>query len=323
MEILVVCEDQKGTIHRLSREAIGEAQAIGSATGMKVAVLTLGKNAAKLAEQAAQFNVGEVLVLEHDLLNSYTADGYSTAIAQVLRNEASIYGFFGHTYQVRDYVPRIAAKLSIPFINDVVSVTVAGGKLIFSKQAFYAKLNASISTANAKQVLISFQSAAFSAENVKSGNAPVRSVAVNLTADDIKTVPEEPFQEAAGGVDLSSAELIVSIGRGIGKPENIPLAQGLAKALDAELASSRPVVDAGWLPSNHQVGSSGQSVSPKMYLALGISGAIQHVVGMKGSKNIVAINKDPEAPIFEIADYGVVGDILEIIPKLTEALNKG
>jgi electron transfer flavoprotein alpha subunit len=169
-------------------------------------------------------------------------------------------------------------------------------------------------------ILISFQSASFSSDNIHSGSASLRSISIEIDASAIKTVPEDPFQEAAGGVDLSSAELIVSIGRGIGKEDNIPLVQELANVMGAEIASSRPVVDSGWLPAHHQVGSSGQTVAPKLYLALGISGAIQHVVGMKGSKNIIVINKDPDAPLFELADYGVVGDVLEIIPKLTKAL---
>ena len=168
--------------------------------------------------------------------------------------------------------------------------------------------------------MISFQSAAFSSDAIDKGSAVIKELSVNIDASMIKTESEEPFKEEAGGIDLTAADLIVSVGRGIGKEENIPIAQALATALGAELASSRPVVDAGWLPSAHQVGSSGQSVSPKMYLALGISGAIQHMVGMKGSKNIVAINKDPEAPIFEVADYGVVADVLELVPKLTEAI---
>ena len=207
-----------------------------------------------------------------------------------------------------------------PFLVDSVSMKSDGEQTIFTKQMFNAKLYSDLITTDEGPLLISFQSAAYSSDNAVSGSASVRDVSVNLEPSMIKTESEEPFQEESGGVDLTSAEIIVSVGRGIGKEENIPLAQEFAKTIGAELSSSRPVVDSGWLPSVHQVGSSGQSVSPKMYLALGISGAIQHVVGMKGSKNIVAINKDPDAPIFEIADYGVVGDVLEILPKLNEAL---
>lgn len=320
MNILVVLENKNSSIHRMSLEAISGAQQIGKECGLSVGILALGEKASVLAAEASQYSVEEVLSVENENLNSYTADGYSAAVAQVISAENPDYVFFGHTYQIRDYVPRISAKLNRPFLNDVVSYTVDGDKPIFYKQSFNSKLVSELQTSGDGPVLVSFQSAAYSAENIQSGTASARSVNVDLDASAIKVTPEEPFQEEAGGVDLSSADLIVSIGRGIGKEENIPLAQELAKVIGAELASSRPVVDSGWLPSHHQVGSSGQTVAPKLYLALGISGAIQHVVGMKGSKNIVVINKDPDAPLFEIADYGVVGDIHEIMPRLTEAL---
>jgi len=320
MNILVVLENKNGSIHRMSLEAISGAQQIGKECGLSVGLLAMGENASALAAEAFQYSVEEVLTVENEFLNTYTADGYSAAVTQVISAENPQYVFFGHTYQIRDYVPRISAKLKRPFLNDVVSFTADGGQPTFYKQAFNSKLVSELQTSGDGPVLVSFQSAAFSSENIQNGSAAVRSVNIDLDASEIKTTSEEPFQEEAGGVDLSTAELIVSIGRGIGKEEHIPLAQELAKVIGAELASSRPVVDSGWLPSYHQVGSSGQTVAPKMYLALGISGAIQHMVGMKGSKNIVVINKDPDAPLFEIADYGVVGDIQEIIPKLTEAL---
>ncbi|MAD52168.1 MAG: electron transfer flavoprotein subunit alpha/FixB family protein [Candidatus Marinimicrobia bacterium] len=320
MDILVVLEDKNGNIHRMSQEAITGAQQIGSEFNLSVGILAMGSNAAALSEQAAQYDVEEVLTLENEHLNHYTADGYGAAVAQVVTNENPKYVFFGYTYQVRDYVPRVSAKLKRPFLNDAVSYSTEGGNPVFSKQVLNAKLVTALQPNDGGPILISFQSAAFSSENIQSGSANVRTISVDIDAAVIKTVTEDPFQEEAGGVDLSSAELIVSIGRGIGKEENIPLAQELAKVIGAELASSRPVVDSGWLAPHHQIGSSGQTVAPKLYLALGISGAIQHVVGMKGSKNIVVVNKDPDAPLFELADYGVVGDVLEIIPKLTEAL---
>jgi len=321
MNILVVLENKGNTIHRMSLEAISGAQQIGKELGLSVGVLALGAGASALGKEASQFSVEEVLTLENENLNYYTADGYSAAVAQVILAENPDYVFLGHTYQARDNMPRVSAKLMRPFLNDVVSFTIDNGKPIFYKQVFNSKLAVELKPVGGGPILVSFQSAAFSSENIQSGSAAIRSINIDLDPSIIKTIPEEPFQEEAGGVDLSSAESIVSVGRGIGKEENIPLARELANALGAELASSRPVVDAGWLKSQHQVGSSGQTVAPKLYLALGISGAIQHVVGMKGSKNIIVINKDPNAPLFEIADYGVVGDILEIIPKLTEALN--
>jgi len=320
MDILIVIEDNNGKVHRMGLESITAAQTMAKDRGFSIAALVMGSNADELATQVSNYDIGEVLKLEHGLLSSYSSDGYAEAVKQVVEKESPKYVFFGHTYQVRDYVPKISAKLMKPFLVDNVLMNSDGDDTVFTKQMFNAKLYSDMIAMDEGPLLISFQSAAYSSDNAASGSASVRDVNINLDSSMIKTQSEDPFQEESGGVDLTSAEIIVSVGRGIGKEENVPMAKDLAKAIGGELASSRPVVDAGWLSSTHQIGSSGQSVSPKMYLALGISGAIQHVVGMKGSKNIVAINKDPEAPIFEIADYGVVGDILEIVPKLSEAL---
>ena len=320
MDILIVIEDNNTKVHRMGLECITAAQQMAKESGLSIAALVMGSNADGLASQVKNYDINEVLTLKHDLLISYSCDGYAEAVKQVIEQESPKYVLFGHTYQVRDYVPKISAKLMKPFLVDSVSIKSDGEQTIFTKQMFNAKLYSDLIATDDDPLLISFQSAAYSSDNAVSGSASVRDVSVNLEPSMIKTKSEEPFQEESGGVDLTSAEIIVSVGRGIGKEENIPMAEDLAKTIGGELASSRPVVDSGWLSATHQIGSSGQSVSPKMYLALGISGAIQHVVGMKGSKNIVAINKDPEAPIFEIADYGVVADVLEILPKLTEAL---
>ena len=320
MDILIVIEENNGKVHRMGLESITAAQTMAKGRGFSIAALVMGSNADELATQVSNYDIGEVLKLQHDLLSSYSSDGYAEAVKQVVEKESPKYVFFGHTYQVRDYVPKISAKLMKPFLVDNVLMNSDEEETVFTKQMFNAKLYPDMIAMDEGPLLISFQSAAYLSDNAASGSASIRDVNINLDSSMIKTQSEDPFQEESGGVDLTSAEIIVSVGRGIGKEENVPMAKDLAKAIGGELASSRPVVDAGWLSSTHQIGSSGQSVSPKMYLALGISGAIQHVVGMKGSKNIVAINKDPEAPIFEIADYGVVGDVLEIVPKLSEAL---
>ena len=320
MDILIVLEESNGQIHRMGLESIAVGQRLSDEMGLTAGALVLGGNADGLADQASKYQLGEVLKVNDALLESYSADGYSEAVKQIIDQENPTYVLFGHTYQVRDYVPRLSAKLNKPFLVDNIAIRVENGQPIFTKQMFNAKLSADVEANGSGPFLVSFQSAAFSMDAAAAGSASIRESTVQLDTAMIRTKSEPPFQEEAGGVDLTSADIIVSIGRGIGKEENIPLAVELSKALGGELAASRPVVDSGWLPSAHQIGSSGQSVSPKLYLALGISGAIQHVVGMKGSKNIVTINKDPDAPIFEISDYGVVGDILEIIPKLTEAI---
>ena len=320
MDILIVLEESNGQIHRMGLESIAAGQRLSDEMGLTAGALVLDGKADGLADQASKYQLGEVLKVNDALLESYSADGYSEAVKQIIDQENPTYVLFGHTYQVRDYVPRLSAKLNKPFLVDNIAIRVENGQPIFTKQMFNAKLSADVEANGSGPFLVSFQSAAFSMDAAAAGSASIRESTVQLDTAMIRTKSEPPFQEEAGGVDLTSADIIVSIGRGIGKEENIPLAVELSKALGGELAASRPVVDSGWLPSAHQIGSSGQSVSPKLYLALGISGAIQHVVGMKGSKNIVTINKDPDAPIFEISDYGVVGDILEIIPKLTEAI---
>ena len=320
MDILVVLEDNNGTIHRMGIESIAAAQHMADSLGLSAGAMVMGKNADSLATKASGYSLDEVLSVNHELLNDYSSDGYAEAVKQVINKENPRYVLFGHSYQVRDYVPKISAKLMRPFLADSIAIDFDGKDVSLTKQMFNAKLFSDISPSGNAPFLISFQSASFLSDNASTGTTNKREVVINLDSLMIKTESEAPFKESSGGVDLTDAELIVSVGRGIGKEENIPMAQDLASALGAEISSSRPVVDSGWLSPSHQVGSSGQAVSPKMYLALGISGAIQHVVGMKASKNIVAINKDPEAPIFEIADYGVVGDLLEIVPKLTEAI---
>ncbi len=320
MNILVVLEDNNGAIHRMSLEAIVAAQEISSKLKSKITVLAMGRNADALALEASKYELNEILKINPSCLNSYSSDGYAIAIDQIILENDFRYVFFGHTYLVRDYVPKISAKLMRPFLADNINMNISNGSIEFTKQTFNAKLLADIQTSDSGVYLVSFQSASFSSDDLKSGSSEIKKIDITIDETQIKNTYEEPFQESAGGVDLTSADIIVSVGRGIGEADNISIAKDLSLALGGQLSSSRPVVDAGWLSPDHQVGSSGQSVSPKLYLALGISGAIQHVVGMKGSKNIVAINKDPEAPIFEIANYGIVGDIFEIVPKLIESL---
>ena len=320
MDILVVLEDLNGKIHRLGLEALVGAQKLSESKSLNITALAIGSNADELASMASQYDIDKVLKVTNDLVSNYSSDGYTEVVRQVIERESPKYIFFGHTYQVRDYVPKLSAKLMKPFLADSISFEVDDDSVVSTKQVYNAKLLSDITTLDNPPYLVSFQSATFNSDNIKPGTAQVEEYDVSFDSSLIKTQAEEAFKESVEDLDLTSAELIVSVGRGIGKEENISLAKDLAGTIGADLSSSRPVVDSGWLPSVHQVGSSGQSVAPKMYLALGISGAIQHVVGMKASKNIVAINKDPDAPIFELADYGVVGDLMEILPKLNEAL---
>jgi electron transfer flavoprotein alpha subunit len=325
MKILVITEQRQGKWNNTSFETLVAAQQIAAATSRTLSALVIGKGVAALAEELAAKNVAEVLLVEHDLLEAYTPDGYCVALSQVIGAAKPDLVLFPHTYQVRDFAPKLAAMLGKGMIGDCVGYRNESGKLVFVRQMFQGKTAADVTFQGAAPWFASFQSGAFRSDLQAahpSGKAPVNKVSVTLNAEQIRTKPLELFKEAKSAVDLTQAPLIVAIGRGIKAPENIPQAQALAKAIGGEIAASRPICDEGWLPMERQIGSSGQTVAPKLYLALGISGAIQHVVGMKGARTIVAINKDANAPIFEIADYGVVGDIFEIMPALTEELQK-
>jgi electron transfer flavoprotein alpha subunit len=325
VKILVITEQRQGKWNNTSFETLTAAQQIASETNSSVVGVVMGKGIAPLADELAAKKLEEVLLVEHDLLEAYTSDGFTVALSQVIQSVNADLILLPHTYQVRDFAPKLAASLGKGMIGDCIGYRNDGGKLVFVRQMFQGKTAADVVFQGAGPWFASFQAGAFRSDLVAahpSGKAPVSKVSVTLDASQIRTKPLELFREAKQAVDLTQAPIIVAIGRGIKAPENIPQAERLAKALGGEIAASRPICDEGWLPMERQIGSSGQTVAPKLYLALGISGAIQHVVGMKGSRTVVAINKDQNAPIFEVADYGVVGDIFEIMPALAEELEK-
>jgi electron transfer flavoprotein alpha subunit len=284
----------------------------------------LGSNLAALASELAAAAIQEVVTVDSPALTEYTADGYTLALRAVVEQQKPRFVVFSHTYQVRDFAPKLAAALNRGLVSDCLGYRNEDGKLIFVRQVFQGKYSADVEVVGEAPYFVSFQAAAFREDSVERGGsaALITPVAVEIAPDAIRAKPGERFREAKQAVDLTQAELIVSVGRGIKAPENIDLAKKLAEALGAEIAASRPICDNGWLPMDRQVGSSGQTVAPKLYVALGISGAIQHMVGMKGSNTVVAINKDKEAPIFEVATYGIVGDLFEIVPPLIEEIKK-
>ena len=312
--ILVVAEHRDGTLNRATLETIAAAQIAGGP--VKAAVLGSGVDA--IASQVAAADLAEVIVVDDPALQQYTADGLVLALAQLIEAEKPERVFLPHTYQTRDFAPALAARVGRPLVTDCVAVKGAG----YVRPVFQGKLQADVAVDGPH--IATFQIGAHRADQMKSGASPAatRKAAVSIDAARIRQKPEAPFTEAKQAVDLSQAERIVAVGRGIKGQEHLQIAQDLAKAMGAELAASRPICDAGWMPMERQVGSSGQTVAPKLYVALGISGAIQHLVGMKGANTIVAINKDPDAPIFEVADYGVVGDLFEVVPALIDALKK-
>jgi len=322
--ILVIAEQRQGQLNRQSWETLVAGQQLAAARGARLAIAIPGKDVSALASEFAAKKPDEVWRVEHGLLERYTSDGYAAALEQLVKQLQPALVLFPHTYQVRDFAPKLAASLGKGMIGDCIAYRHENGRLVFVRQMFQGKTAADVTFAGAPPWFASFQAGAFRADQVARGAspAPITAIAVDLKPEQIRTKPLELFREAKQAVDLTQAPILVSIGRGIKAPENIPLAEKLAKLLGGELAASRPICDEGWLPMDRQIGSSGQTVAPKLYLALGISGAIQHVVGMKGARTIVAINKDANAPIFEVADYGIVGDIFELIPALTEELEK-
>lgn len=315
MSVISMIEVSGGKPTRLSLECLSAAAAYADVLGTSVqAVVTETGVAAELA----RYPVQGVIVLQSPMIAQYTPDGYTAALQSLITSESPDAIFFPHSYQVRDYAPKVATRFSRVLISDVVAIR---GKT-FVRQLFGGKLNADVNAGD-PPVFVSVQAGAFRAPEPSGASAPIRELPLDLSTVQIRSEPEAPFQESQRSVDLTAAERIVSVGRGIRDQENLGVVEALAKALGAELAASRPICDNGWLPMERQVGSSGQTVAPKLYVAVGVSGAIQHLVGMKGSKTIVAINKDETAPIFEIADYGIVGDLFEVVPALVDAIEKG
>jgi electron transfer flavoprotein alpha subunit len=320
MTPFVVAEQREGRLNRASWEVIAAAQQAGGT----VSVAVLGSGIDAVAGELAAADVTGVVVVDDPALAHYTADGYVQALQQLIATEQPSHVFFPHTYQTRDFAPALAARLGRPLITDVTAVKAQGSELVYVRPVFQGKLNADVVATGPAPHLATFQIGAYRLDSLEKGASPaaVRKAAVAIDAAAIRQKPGAPFMEARQAVDLSQAERIVAAGRGIKAQEHLKLVEQLAQALGAEVAASRPICDAGWLPMDRQIGSSGQTVAPKLYLALGISGAIQHLVGMKGSRTIVAINKDADAPIFEIADYGIVGDLFDVVPALVAELNK-
>jgi electron transfer flavoprotein alpha subunit len=315
--ILVIAEQRAGKLNRATWESIAAAQQLGQ----PISVAVLGSGVAAIASELATAQVQDVVTIDVPALEPYTPDGFTSALAQAIDQLKPAIVVLPHTYQTRDFAPKLAAKLDRALVTDVTAIKSGP---TFVRPMFQGKLTADVVPQGPTPHLVTIQIGSFRADAAAKGASavPVRPLTVAVDAAQIRQKPEAPFQEARQAVDLSQAERIVSVGRGIKEQDKLPVAQQLADALHAELAASRPICDAGWLPMERQVGSSGQTVAPKLYLALGISGAIQHLVGMKGSQTIAAINKDPDAPIFEIADYGIVGDLFEIVPAMIEALKQ-
>ncbi len=322
--ILVIVEQREGKLNRTSWETIAAGQALAADTGWPLEAAVAGANVSSIANEVAQKKVAKVYDVEAAKLEPYTPDGFAHVLKAFLEQHPAKLVLMPHTYQVRDFVPKLATAMETTAITDAVGYRYEGGKPMFTRQMFQGKFSADVSFAGSGPCFVTFQNGSFRGDKAEAGGAaaPVEKVSFEIPDGVVRNKPQEVFKEAKQAVDLTQAEIIVSVGRGIKEQKNIELAKQLAEALGGELAASRPICDNGWLPMDRQIGSSGQTVAPKLYLALGISGAIQHIVGMKGARNIIAINKDSEAPIFEISDYAVVGNLFDIVPPLIEEIKK-
>ncbi|MCI0351153.1 MAG: electron transfer flavoprotein subunit alpha/FixB family protein [Acidobacteriales bacterium] len=322
--ILVVVEQREGKLNRVSWETVAAGQAIAAETGAQLEAAVVGAGVGAIANEVAGKKFSKVYAVESPRLARYTPDGFVAALKQFISQKQPKMVLMPHTYQVRDFAPKLVTALGRSLISDAVGYKKDGNRLLFTRQMFQGKFAADVSFAGEAPYFVTFQNGAFRGDKAEAGAsaAPVETVNVDIAENAIRNQPQAPFKEAKQAVDLTQAEIIVSVGRGIKEQKNIDLAKQLAEVLGGEIAASRPICDSGWLPMDRQIGSSGQTVAPKLYLALGISGAIQHIVGMKGSRTVVAINKDAEAPIFEIADFGVVGNLFDVVPPLIEEVKK-
>src|SRR5947208_1780341 len=322
--ILVIVEQREGKLNRVSWETLTAGQALAAETGWTLEAAVVGGSVLNFANEVAGKKVAKVYALESPKLEPYTPDAFAAGLKQFIASRQPKLVLLPHTYQVRDFIPKLATTMERTAISDCVGYKKEGDKLLFTRQMFQGKLAADVSFTFDAPWFVTFQNGAFRGDKVESAPAAaqVETVKIEIADDVIRNKPQEVFKEAKQAVDLTQAEIIVSVGRGIKEQKNIELAKQLAEALGGEIAASRPICDSGWLPMDRQIGSSGQTVAPKLYLALGISGAIQHIVGMKGARSVVTINKDHEAPIFEIADVAVVGNLFDVVPALIEEIKK-
>ena len=321
-KIYVLIDHGDGEIRTPSLESLTLAQRMAGEAGFSLHALILGHEIRPLAERLASQEVDSVWLVEDQKLADYDPDVYCETLSQILTEDQPYLLIMGHIYQNIDLAPKLAAAINRGLVTDCIGYRKEGDDFIFVRQMFRNKLNAEVQIRSEHPWIITMQAGASSVDDLREGSAQIMERSVDLSAVGLRRKPLETFEAIKGKVDLSQAESIVAVGRGIKKAENLKIIEELAEVLGAEIAASRPVVDSEWLTRDRQIGSSGQTVAPRLYVACGISGAIQHIVGMKNAHCIVAINTDPNAPIFNIATYGIVGDLFQIVPALTKALRK-
>ncbi|MEM1565909.1 MAG: electron transfer flavoprotein subunit alpha/FixB family protein [Candidatus Bathyarchaeia archaeon] len=321
-EIFVLAEHRQGQLRDITFEMLTKAREVAEKTNANLTAVLLGKNVKEHAKTLAEYSP-KILLVEDDKLENFNSDAYQKVLSRLIVERKPILTLIGHTSYGVELAPRLAAALNIPLATDCIDFCFEGDAFVVTRQMYGGKVNAKAVLRKSESYMATVRQAAFQAQKPSAPiNGQIEEVPSPLTEEItgkrfLEYVPPPP-----GGVDITAADILVSVGRGIKDRSNIPLVEELAKSLGGVLACSRPIVDKGWLPSERQVGSSGKTVKPKLYLALGISGAFQHILGMKNSDLIIAVNKDPKAPIFNFSDYGVVEDLFKIVPALKNKINE-
>ena len=316
--VWVFAEQRNGELQKVSLELLGEGRKIADKLGVKLTALLIGNNVKNLSETLGEHGADEVLLVENELLENYTTDGYTKVICDLATERKPGILFIGATFIGRDLGPRVAARLSTGLTADCtqLDVEVENGDLLATRPAFGGNLMATIACPDHRPQMATVRPGVFAKTDEKRAGFKVEEVKVALNASDIRTKVVEIVKEKKDIVDIGEADFIVSGGRGVGSKENFALLQELADALGGTVAGSRAAVEKGWIERDYQVGQTGKTVRPQIYIACGISGAIQHAAGMQDSDMIIAINKDEEAPIMKLADYAIVGDLTKVIPEL-------
>jgi len=317
-ETILVIIENIGKLSRHQKEVIAVARRLAY---KNVTLAILGSVNPSTINELQTCSIDTLWIIEHPLLEKYNADSYCHVLMQLIENCTPELIIMPHTYQVRDFAPKLAARLKQSIIADCVGYKLEKDQLVFKRRLFQGRVQADIFTENTYPVIVTLQAGCFDIDiEAKIKPLDIKTFKVQLPDDIIRTTAGPAFKETDNAIDLSKSEIIVAVGRGIKSAEHMPMIEKFAQLLGAEVAASRPVCDQNWLPPERQIGSSGQSVSPGIYFAIGISGAIQHILGMRSASTIVAINHDKDAPIFQIADIGIVGDLFEIIPALIKRL---
>lgn len=319
-EIVVLAEHRQGQVRDITYEMLTKARELAAKTSAEVIAVMLGKNVKEHAKAMAEY-AKSVLVVEDERLENFNSEAYRAILTKLIAEHKPILLMMGHTSYGVDLAPRLAAALNLPLATDCIDLIFEGDTLKVTRQMYGGKVNVSVTVRKAETYVATVRQATFAPQKP---TPPETGQITEIPSPLTEEIQEKRFIQyllpPPGGVDITAAEKLVGVGRGIKDAANIQIAEQLAKTMGAVVSCSRPIVDKGWLPTDRQVGTSGKTVKPKLYLAVGISGAFQHILGMKSSDLIIAINKDPKAPIFSFADYGIVDDLFKVVPALNNKI---